>query len=492
MTFPSTTPQQMAQLLTKYGSTIKADGWGRNRVMQETGLGESAARRLIALSNGQQTGKRFSCGSVNAGAYRRGPQPAQEAPAEAAPDPEPTPEPASPAEAAQEPTPAAERITTEEKGDRRTVESDRTTVPDPEELMRRAGVDLTVWEIERSVVSQWQMGSMPRRVGNDVDGWRRESSDAIVTPLYSVKVYLKRRTDTLIIEQFKADALAEIRAAAAPLNAQARPPRRRPSGARQLLYVGAHDIHVGKLALSLETMQQYGTEIATRLATDSLDKLLQEAEPHGIARIVLPVGHDLAHFESGRNATSNGTPQDVDGRFRMMRREAYNLTVRLVQRAAEVAPVDVIGVPGNHGYDTDLAIAERLEARFHDHKHVQVQVPLSPRSYYRYGCTLLGLTHGNDIKMGALPLTMADEMPEAWAQTTDREWLLGHFHAKQTYQLAHAETEHRGVRVRILPSISAVDYWHAVHAYSNVRAMEAYRYDLQDGYAGHHSVRVRS
>lgn len=489
MSVSTTTAAQMEALLSKYGKAIREEGWGRAKVQQVTGLGESAARRLIAMSNGQTTGKRFSCGSANAGAYRR-PQQAENAPESPAPDPEPTPAPAAPAEAAQ--APEAERITTDEKGDRRTVESDRTTVPDPEALMRRAGVDLTVWEIERSVVSQWQMGSMPRRVGNDTDGWRRESSDAIVTPLYSVKVYLKRRTDTLIIQQFKEDALAEIRAAATTVNTMARAPRRARSGARQLLYVGAHDVHVGKLALSLETMQRYDTDTAVRLALSSLDELLQEAAPHGIARIVLPVGHDLAHFESSRNATSNGTPQDVDGRYRLMRREAYNLTVRLVQRAAEVAPVDVIGVPGNHGYDTDLAIAERLEARFHDHQHVQVQVPLAPRSYYRYGCTLLGLTHGNDIKMTALPLTMADEMPEAWAQTTDREWLLGHFHAKQTYQLAHAETEHRGVRVRILPSISAVDYWHAVHAYSNVRAMEAYRYDRDTGYRGHHSVRVRS
>lgn len=453
----STTPEQMEALLSKYGPTIREERWSRGQVQRVTGLGESAARRLVALANGYKTGRRFQSVPQDA------PRP------NAAPD-----------------------LTVDLGAETGSVESGKgTTIPDPEALLRRAGVDLTLWEIERAVVSEWQMGSLPRRTGSDKDGWQRDSTAPQVTPLYSVKVFLKRRKDTLSILQFKEDALSEIRTAAQPVNARAQAPRVK-VGAAQLLYVGAHDVHVGKFAHASETTQTYNCELAAELALTSLDRLLDQAAPHGVARIVLPVGHDLAHFEGGGYATSAGTPQDPDGRYRLMRRFAYELMVKMIERAAQMAPVDVIGVPGNHGRDTDLAIAERLEARFHAHAHVQVQAPLTPRSYYEYGTTLLGLTHGDRIKHATLPLVMADEMREAWSRTTHREWLLGHLHAKQAFQFMQTESEYRSVRVRILPSISAQDYYHAVCGYANVRAMEAYRYDLREGYVGHHSVTVRN
>lgn len=459
----STTPEQMEELLAKHGDTIRSQGLGRADIQRLTGLGESAARRLLALSHGLPTGKRFVSRPAEGDA--------------APPEPEPAPE--------------RQTLRSDLGRETGTVESGKEArLPTPEELLTRAGVDLTVWEIDRAVVTKWDMGSVPRRTGSDQDGWERRSNTPIATELYSVKVFLKRRKDTLSIRQFKEDALAEIRAAAAGRVQQAPTPRVA-SGASQLLYVGAHDLHVGKFASVHETREGYTSERAVALALASLDRLLEQAAPHGIARIVLPVGHDLAHFESGAGATTAGTPQDTDGRYRLMRRTAYELMVRMIERAAEVAPVDVVGVPGNHGYDTDLGIAERLEARFHSHAHIKVQAPLTPRSYYEYGTTLLGLTHGDRIKHATLPLVMADEMREAWARTTHREWLLGHLHAKQTYQYVQSEAEHRSVRVRVLPSISATDYWHAVCGYANLRAMEAYRYDLADGYVGHHSAAVR-
>lgn len=462
----STTPEQMEALLSKYGARIAAENWSRAKVQQETGLGDNAARRLQALARGLPTGKRFFTRPKNLEAAKEGVEAPQH-----------------------QPTTSTKAFTVDLGKESGTVESGKEArLLTPEELLARAGVDLAVWEVDRAIVNKWDMGSAPRRVGSDKDGWRRPSNDPQVTELYSVKVYLKRRKDTLDIIQFKADALAEIRAAAAPLNRRFK--KHREQGG-QLLYVGAHDVHVGKLALSAETLSDYNSAIARDLALSSLDALLAQAAHHGISRIVLPVGHDLTHFESGSYGTSAGTPQDPDGRYRIMRRLAYQLMVEMVQRAAQYAPVDVIGVPGNHGRDTDLAIAERLEARFEEHPNVKVLTPLTPRAYYQYGTNLLGLTHGDRIKRDTLPLIMADEMREAWASTTHREWLLGHFHAKQAFQYMQTESEFRSVRVRVLPSISATDYWHAVCGYSNVRAMEAYRYSLSDGYVGHHSVAVR-
>lgn len=454
----STTPQQMEALLSKYGQQIRTEQWTRGRIQRETGLGESASRRLLTLALGGHTGRTLS----NVRALRQG--------------------------TAAAPAPEQKTVSIETKGDTQTVNVPMTPIRDPDELIKQLGIDLKVWEVEKAVVAKWDMGSVPRTVGSSKEGWARESTTPQVTPLYSVRVYLKRRKDVATLQQYREDILQEIRETAKATGINRTKPLPKRSAEAQLLYLGAHDVHVGKSASQQETLQDYSLPLARGLALDGVQRLLHEAAHCDIGRIVLPVGHDLAHFESGNYTTTGGTPQDPAERYRIMRRYAYELMVDLIQEVVQVAPVTVIGIPGNHGRDTDLAIAERLEARFYDHPNVEVQVPLTPRSYFVYGTNLLGLTHGDRIKAATLPLIMADEMPEAWSKTTHREWLLGHLHAKQTYQYMQSESEHRSVRVRILPSISAQDYYHAVCGYSNIRAMEAYRYHPTDGYAGHHSV----
>ena len=449
----NTSAEVLHAALEKFGHRIHTEQLGRYSVGQLTGLGEYPARRLIALVRQH----------AKAGLLKENPD---------------------------APKAETEKISLEESGDNLTVDYPKGRIDTVEALLERANIDLRYWEVERTTLNTWDMGSTPRRTGNDKEGWQRPSNDPQVTQLFAIKIWLKRRKDVLAIEAIKREALEEIRLhSPVPLLL---PSLRRSPQPQQLLYMGAHDIHVGKFADVSETGQKYNMELAADLARRSVARLLAEASPYGIDRILLPVGHDLAHVDGNGNMTTGGTPQDTDGRYRLMRRHAYELMVSMIEDLRQVAPVDVEAVPGNHGRETDLAIAERLEARFHNDPHVSVRASLTPRPYYRYGVNLLGLTHGDRIKGKDLPLIMAEEVPQAWAETTDREWLLGHFHKKQTLQMMTSEDEYRGVRVRHLPSISALDWYHAVSGYANMRSMEAYRYDLVSGYSGHHSVNVRS
>jgi hypothetical protein len=464
----STTPPDLIALLAKYGEVIRVQHLGRAAVCRLTGLGENRARRLLQLVNsGMSELDRRADQKHHGSSEHRATVAGVREMAEAAPEPEGP-------------------ISVETAGDACTVSSDRNRISTPEELLARAGIDQTLWLVERVKLNNWEMGSTPRLTGSTAGGWERKDNAVNVTPLYSIQIWLKRRLDVINLRQMKEDALAEMKTAASALPAILPPARTR--GPEHLLYLGAHDIHIGKYAAVEQTRQAYTLDIATRMARDTMLKLLERSAGDGIDRILLPVGHDLTHFENASYQTSAGTPQDPAGSYREMRRYAYELMVRMIEDALQFAPVDVEAVPGNHGRDTDLGIAERLEARFHNNPHVRVRASLLARPYYIYGRTLLGLTHGDRMKPESLPLIMADEMPQAWAECPHREWLLGHFHAKKTYQVIQSETEVRGVRVRYLPSISALDWYHAVSGYGNVRAMEAYLYHLTEGYVGHRSV----
>jgi len=79
---------------------------------------------------------------------------------------------------------------------------------------------------------------------------------------------------------------------------------------------------------------------------------------------------------------------------------------------------------------------------------------------------------------------MATEQPEAWAASTHRAWLCGHFHRKKEERFTVLEDQ-GGVTVLTLPSLAAKDAWHFRKGYRSMRSAEAYLWHAEDGYAGH-------
>jgi hypothetical protein len=63
---------------------------------------------------------------------------------------------------------------------------------------------------------------------------------------------------------------------------------------------------------------------------------------------------------------------------------------------------------------------------------------------------------------------MATERPLDWSQTRFREWHKGHLHAAKAHAFQILDEE-RGVREWILPSLVAIDDWHAGKGYSALR-----------------------
>lgn len=452
-------PFSLRALARQYGVQIMSEGLRRYRVAALIGCSEKTARTLLAFL-------------------------AQH------PDPATWGDPDEPEPAQDAPDDGEQHVAEHGVGDNRTLEGRGKRIKTVDELLAACKVDPTQWEVVDAVVNKYELGRKDKSSevifeDGKPKGYARDTGKVYVEELFQVKVKLRRRVDTLNLLALKADVLAEIRAAAPVYT-----PRARPSGSN-LLYLAMHDLHVGKLARAIETGEDYSLELARDLAIDLTARLLERAGRERVERIVVPIGQDLSHIENDRYETTRGTgPLDAAARVRVVRRFAYQTMVRVLELCAEVAPVDGEAVAGNHGRETDLAIAERLEARFENHPHISIRVPLTPRSYYQYGVNLLGLAHGDEMRPQDLPLVMADEMPEAWARTETREWLLGHVHKKKRIDMV-AEDEYRGVRVRHLPSISALDWWHAASGYRNVRAMEAYLYHREDGYAGHLAERVR-
>jgi hypothetical protein len=157
----------------------------------------------------------------------------------------------------------------------------------------------------------------------------------------------------------------------------------------------------------------------------------------------------------------------------------------IVEQAAAIAPTDALVVNGNHDETLSWAFQRILAERFRNDGRVTVSGAYTGRQYITYGRNLLGFAHGHRAKK-KLPQVMALEQPAAWSSCPYREWHTGHLHHQSAEWSRPIETID-GVLVRIAPSLSPPDDYHATNGWVGQReAMEAFVYDAGGGLSAMH------
>lgn len=342
-----------------------------------------------------------------------------------------------------------------------------------EEVMAAGGLDPVEWTVEKANLKNYE-GFL-----------RSDRGDPVVVPLTSAHVTLApnnpARAAIAAIAEMKADLLTF-----APRYAPIRYARV-PDGQRYMLEVCLFDVHIGMLSWAAETGSDYDVTIAANMLADVVDRIVAKAAGgFTFDRILIPLGNDWLHADTtidGKGgATTKGTPQDTDTRWPRLFRMARQAAIGAIDTLRQVAPVTVIVKPGNHDSERMFMLGECLDIWYRHDAAVEVINDPAARTYYRYGTTLLGFTHGHLEKQSDLPLIMANEAKGDWAETTHHEWHVGHRHRKGE---AIPVAEHSAVRIRTMPSLAPSDAWHAGKGYHHLRAAEAYIWSFDQGYAGH-------
>lgn len=254
--------------------------------------------------------------------------------------------------------------------------------------------------------------------------------------------------------------------------------RVKPAPSGRLLELGIPDLHLAKLCWGQETGHpDYDIRIAADLYRKAVASLVDSARGMGIGRILLPIGNDLLNSDNAAGETTAGTPQATseDSRWKKAYMTACDLIVEVVEKLAVEFPVDVVVVAGNHDEERCFYLGQYVKSWFRQHPNVTVDNGPTQRKYYRFGTTLIGLTHGSEENPTRLPLIMATERKDLWTATDHHEWHLGHLH----HQILKEDI---GCKVRWLPSLTPPDEWHASKGFvGNDQAAEAFVYDLTDG-----------
>ena len=248
-----------------------------------------------------------------------------------------------------------------------------------------------------------------------------------------------------------------------------------------LLVINPADIHIGKYANHLETGDGYNVEIACERVLEGLQGLIDKSKGFEVDRVLFCIGNDILHIDNVYNTTTAGTNQDVDGKWWEHFEIALALYVKCVEILREIAPVDVIHSMSNHDYQSGFHLAHALKSWFRLDSEVTFDISVAHRKYYQYGKNLIGLEHGDGAKMANLPLTMAQERPILWSETTHRYWYLHHLHHKVKHKWLDAK-DFIGVTVEYMRSPSGTDSWHSRKGYVGVpRAVEGFLHEKDSG-----------
>jgi hypothetical protein len=354
-----------------------------------------------------------------------------------------------------------------------------------DQALEHADVDLTKWYVDRWEVSVHEVPMRVRR-GQDAEGrWKPDSP--IQTDCWRVKLYLKRLLPKPLQEA--TDALLARMERYSPKYPKFAAVRR-PSRPR-LLVVDLFDVHLGKMAWMPETGNNADLRSGEAVFRNAVEDLIAEVGSQNIEKILFPIGQDFFHIDSPKNQTFAGTQMDVDGRFAKITEVGCMSIVWAVEYCLPIAPIELILIPGNHDPTASFHLAMFLSAWFRNCSRVEVDRGPRTRKYRQYGKTLLGFTHGDEVKPEKLPGIMATEVPREWGETRFREVHCGHRHRARQTQHVPVNT-HDGTIVRELRALSATDKWHYDHGFVGAqRAADAFVYSPDSGFVGNWCANAR-
>jgi hypothetical protein len=379
----------------------------------------------------------------------------------------------------------SDRFEMVESEDGATISSVSKTIRTVEDALVRAEIDTAIWEVFETKVNSWEVAGKRNRGQDEDKRWLGE--ELWTETLWQVTVKLRRKAPKSIQTGVQ-DLLVSLRDNPIRLS---KPPRRKLRDPHMLELV-LFDAHIGKRCWGQEVDgADYDLDIAEGIFINAVHELLGRVENFNIEKIIFPLGQDFFQTDNAAGETSHGTVVDsVDDRLAVVFRAGCRAVLKALYACRQVADTEVVWVPGNHDPTTSWFLCEVLAATFGTMKNPHVTIDNGPtyRKYRQYGQSLLGYTHAYDEKLRDLPLIMAAERPQMWADTKYRAWRCGHLHKKAQYSFTAGDT-FNGVKVDVLPSLSGTDAWHYRKGFvKGHRTAEVYLWSRDAGYTGHFST----
>ena len=247
----------------------------------------------------------------------------------------------------------------------------------------------------------------------------------------------------------------------------------------EFLEVCLQDTHIGLLSYGAETGEDYDVNIACERIERAIADVIERCKGRKFSRVVFSLLGDILHVDNAQNTTVKGTKQDVDARISKMFDMALDVLIKSIISLGNIAPVEVISVPGNHDVTLSYMLTKALEMAFKKDNNVVFYNSPSPRKWRRYGKVLIGWAHG-DLPSKNATEWIQSEAAEDWGKSKYREVRLGHLHSLSTLQ--KFEETKSGLITRYLPTLCASSAWEHYQGFGdNPKTLISFVWDENKG-----------
>jgi len=243
------------------------------------------------------------------------------------------------------------------------------------------------------------------------------------------------------------------------------------------------DHHTAMYAWGEEAGEDYDLKTAERLLVSAIHHLVDLA-PESETALIVNVG-DFFHVDQHRPETTRShNALDVDTRYAQMIHTGVAMMRTCVDRALEKHKrVRVINACGNHDDVGSLWLSLALALLYERNPRVTVDKSPAKFAYHQHGKVLLGITHGDTVKLEKLAGVMAADKPDLWGATRHRLWLTGHIHQRKVLELP-------GCLAESFRTLAARDAWSTAAGYRSGRDMTALVFHGEHGEVARHRFDV--
>lgn len=368
-------------------------------------------------------------------------------------------------------TTGKEKFTIDEKDDAVTYEyvGDKR-IANFDDAVKHCGVDLSVWEIDRKIFNSWEVTMAGK------------GKDPITRTNFQYKLWFKRKQETYTKDDFISDIYSSLSDISTDLHKARKERIERKGRSGNAGEIDIFDPHLGKLAWGKETGENYDIKIAKERYIDTISDLIHKAKGFDLEKIYYPLGNDFFHVDTLLNTTTAGTQLDADVRWQKSWTEGRATAIRSIEMLREVAPVEVIMVPGNHDAQRTFYLGDLLDILYANQGDVSVVNIPSNKKFFKWGKCAVMLTHGDEGKYSEYPLVMMRHiMKMQWTDVEFMEVHTGHFHKTKKIEHLMAD-EFQGIVVRVIRSIAGTDAWHYNKNFTNnLKGAEAFIWNQREG-----------
>ena len=222
----------------------------------------------------------------------------------------------------------------------------------------------------------------------------------------------------------------------------------------KLLELTGIELHLGKMAWSGDTGQDYDKNIAEERFYNILGEVVEQQEVEKCGNALICIGNDFFNSDTVNATTTKGTPQTNDLRWKKMFGIGLKMYTELFETLQpKFNKIEVRLQSGNHDKMSSFYLYMALMMYFKDIDNINFSENYQDVQCFKFGKCGIFFSHG-DANLKRMIKSIPCEFYEEWGQTIFRELHLGHFHKEFVVD------DDSGMITRRVGSPTGTDQWH--------------------------------